>query len=76
MLVGISSSDAASPLLGLGTHEGVLIPIVLCPGGKTARCEKKPVCKKDKVAVCMCSVQASGTGELVCCRWKCSEGPF
>jgi hypothetical protein len=77
LLVGASSSNAASPLLSLGTHEGVLIPIVLCPGGKTARCEKKRVCKKKgEVAVCMCSVEASGTGELVCCRWKCSEGPF
>jgi len=77
LLVGLSSvSNAASPLLGLGMHEGFVIPIVLCPGGKTARCHKKPVCKKDKVVVCMCSVRASGTGELVCCQWKCSEGPF
>jgi hypothetical protein len=77
LLVGTSSSNAASPLQALRTaHEGVVIPILLCPGGITARCHKRPTCKKDKVAVCMCSVRASGTGELVCCRWKCSEGPF
>lgn len=78
LLLGLSSSNAAPPLQAVGTaHEGVVIPIVLCPGGKTARCQKRPTCKKrDEVAVCMCSVRASGTGELVCCQWKCSGGPF
>lgn len=75
-LSGVSHAASLQPLLGLNTL-GVVIPVVLCPGGKTARCEKKPKCKKKgEVAVCMCSVRASGTGALVCCLWNCSEGPF
>ena len=76
-LLSLSSSSAVSPLQRPGTHEGAVIPVVLCPGGITARCHKRPSCKKDQVAVCMCSVEAPrGTGRLVCCRWQCSGGPF
>jgi hypothetical protein len=77
LLLGFSSLNAAPQFPALGTaHEGLLIPIELCPGGKTARCQKRPKCSREEVAVCMCSVRATGTGELVCCRWKCSGGPF
>ena len=76
-LLGLSSSSAVSPLQRPNPYGGVVIPVVICEDAKTIRCEKRPKCPKaDTVAVCMCSVQASGTGELVCCRWKCSEGPF
>jgi hypothetical protein len=77
LLLGLSSSSALAPLQRPGTHEGVVIPVVLCPGGDTARCQKRPTCKGEQVAVCMCSVEAPrGTGRLVCCRWKCSGGPY
>jgi len=59
-LLNLSSSSAVSPLQRPGTHEGAVVPVVLCPGGITARCHKRPSCKKDQVAVCMCSVEAHG----------------
>jgi hypothetical protein len=76
-LLGVSSSTAVSPLQRPGTHEGVVIPVVLCEDARTARCQKRPKCAADMVAVCLCSVEAPrGTGRHVCCRWKCSGGPF
>lgn len=77
VLLGLSSSNAAPQLQSLGTaHEGLVILVELCPDWKTARCQKRPKCPREEVAVCMCSVRATGTGALVCCRWKCSGGPF
>jgi hypothetical protein len=76
-LLGVCSSSAVSPLQRPNPYDGVTIPVVLCEDAKTARCQKRPTCKADMVAVCLCSVEAPrGTGRHVCCRWKCSEGPF
>jgi hypothetical protein len=70
-------ANAAIPPLRPGAQEGLVTPVVVCPGGITARCQRRPTCKTGMVAVCLCSVEAPrGTGRYVCCRWKCSGGPF
>jgi hypothetical protein len=76
-LFGLSGSSAVSALQRPNANVGVVIPVVLCEDARTARCQKRPKCEADMVAVCMCSVEAPrGTGRHVCCRWKCSGGPF
>jgi hypothetical protein len=77
LLLALSSASAASPRQPINWDVGVVIPVVLCEDARTARCQKRPKCAADMVAVCLCSVEAPrGTGRHVCCRWKCSEGPF